>query len=150
VALPEGAGAEKPLQILLVEDNAADVRMTREALAMSKVAHALHVVGDGHEALAFVRREGAHAAAPTPDLMLLDLALPGLDGHGVLEALRRWRSKRTFPIVVLTGSRLDGDVARSYAREADSYIRKPAGVMHYAAELEFALGLARKRRAGAS
>jgi len=135
----------RPLQILLVEDNPADVRMTREALAFARIVHDLHVVGDGDQALAFLLREGAFTSAPIPDLMLLDLSLPGLSGHGVLQALRDRRAKRHFPIVVLTGSRLQSDVERSFALNADTQIVKPAGLTQYAAELRFAVGLAHPR-----
>lgn len=131
----------KPLQILLVEDNPADVRMTHEALAFANIEHELHVVGDGEQALAFLRREGGYAGAPTPDLVLLDLAIPGLDGHGVLKALRERRAPRRFPVVVVTGSKLQSDLERSYALNADTHITKPAGLLQYAAELTFAVGL---------
>jgi CheY-like chemotaxis protein len=132
---------KKPLQILLVEDSPADVRMTREALAFAGIGHELHVVGDGEQALAFLRREGAYAEAPTPDLMLLDLSMPGLGGHGVLEALRDRRVERRFPVVVITGSKLQSDLERSFALHADTQIMKPAGLRQWAAELSFAVGL---------
>jgi CheY-like chemotaxis protein len=135
----------RPLQILLVEDNPADVRMTREALAYAGVAHDLHVVGDGDQALAFLLREGAFAGMPIPDLVLLDLSLPGLSGHGVLQALRDRRARRSFPVVVLTGSKLQSDMERSFALNADTQIVKPAGLLQYAAELKFAVGLAHPR-----
>lgn len=132
----------KPLEILLVEDSLADVRITREALVMAGIVHVLHVASDGEQALAFLRREGAYADAPTPDLMLLDLSIPRLDGHGVLEELRRITPPRRFPVVVLTGSKLASDLERSYALHADTHITKPASVLLYAAELTFAAGLA--------
>jgi CheY-like chemotaxis protein len=138
----EPVESARALQILLVEDNPADVRMTREALAFARIAHDLHVVGDGDQALAFLLREGAFAGAPIPDLMLLDLSLPGLSGHGVLQALRDRRAKRSFPVVVLTGSKLQSDLERSFALNADTQIVKPAGLAQYAAELRFAVGLA--------
>lgn len=133
------------LQILLIEDNPADVRMTREALALAKVEHDLYVVGDGEHALAFLRREGEFANFPVPDLVLLDLSIPRLDGHGVLEQLRPAKTERRFPVVVLTGSKLQSDLQRSFELDADQHITKPAGLLHYASELKFAVGLARTR-----
>jgi two-component system, chemotaxis family, response regulator Rcp1 len=136
---------EKPLVILLVEDNPADVRMTQEALKLAKIEHELHVAGDGEQALAFLRKEGTYANAPDPDLMLLDLSIPRLDGHGVLSQLRPPRAERRFPVVVLTGSRLQSDLEKSFNLDADEHITKPSSVLHYASELMFACGLARPR-----
>jgi len=138
---------ERPLQILLVEDNPADVRMAREALAVTRISHELHVVRDGEEAMRFLRREQRHAQAPVPDLMLLDLSLPRTDGHAVLAELRGTRSFRRFPIVVLTGSRLQDDLRRSIELEADQHVIKPASLLQWASELMFAAGLARPQRA---
>ena len=135
----------KPLVILLVEDNPADVRMTREALKLAKIDHELHVAADGEQALAFIRREPPYADAPVPDLMLLDLSIPRLDGHGVLRELRPPRAERRFPVVVITGSRLQTDLERSFNLDADEHITKPSSVLHYASELMFACGLARPR-----
>lgn len=134
-----------PLEVLLVEDNPADVRMTREALNATRVAYHLHVVGDGESALAFLRNEGEFGAAPQLDVMLLDLSLPRMSGHDVLQALRQSAAPRSFPIVVLTGSRHERDLARSFEFSADEYITKPATMLQYAAELMFALNLARPR-----
>lgn len=131
--------ATKQLHILLAEDNPVDVRMTREALALAKIDHELHVVTDGEEALAFLYREGVYAEAPEPDLVLLDLSLPKLSGHSVLEQMRTQRAKRRFPVVVLTGSRLQRDIERSFELNADEHITKPAGLLQLAAELTFAI-----------
>ncbi len=136
-----------PLRILLVEDNPADVRMTREALKLAKIEHELHVVGDGEQALAFLKRQGPFRDAPVPDLVLLDLSIPRISGHGVLEELRSGRAERRFPVVVLTGSKLSEDIERSFALDADEHITKPAGLLHYASELMFAVGLVRPRPA---
>ncbi|HYG55276.1 MAG TPA: response regulator [Burkholderiales bacterium] len=136
---------KKPLVILLVEDNPADVRMTREALKLARIEHELHVAADGEQALAFIRKEGEYAQAPDPDLMLLDLSIPRLDGHGVLAQLRPPRAERRFPVVVITGSRLQSDLETSFKLDADEHITKPASVLHYASELMFACGLARPR-----
>lgn len=135
------------LQILLVEDNPADVRMAREALSLAKVAHQLHVVGDGEQALSFLRREGQHAGAPVPDLLLLDLSIPRIDGHGVLASLRAARAQRRFPVVVMTGSRLQYDQRRSFELDADQHVVKPSGLLQWASELMFAVGLVRPRPA---
>ena len=131
--------ATKELHILLVEDNPVDVRMTREALALAKIDNMLHVVSDGEQALAFLSREGAYAEAPEPDLVLLDISLPKLDGHAVLEKVQPLKGKRRFPVVVLTGSRMQKDIERSFELNADEHITKPAGLLHLAAELTFAI-----------
>lgn len=138
---------EKPLQILLVEDNPADVRLVREGFNLTRIPHELHVVGNGEEALQFLRRENGHADAPVPDLLLLDLSLPRKDGHSVLAELRGARGLRRFPVVVLTGSRLQYDLKRSFELEADQHVVKPSGVLQWASELMFAAGLARPRAA---
>lgn len=137
--------AARPLEILLVEDNPADVRMTREALAAIGIEHRLHVVEDGSGALEFMRREAAYAEAPRPDLVLLDLSLPRMGGHEVLSRLRTMRQERRTPVVVLTGSSNESDLARSFALEADQHIRKPPTLGQLSAELAFALNLARPR-----
>lgn len=134
-----------PLEVLLVEDNPADVRMTREALAATHVLHRLHVVEDGESALAFLRREGAFGASPQPDVMLLDLSLPRMTGHEVLRALRASGAPKRFPIVVLTGSRQEKDLVRSFEYSVDEHITKPATLPQYVTELSFALSLARPR-----
>jgi chemotaxis family two-component system response regulator Rcp1 len=144
VAEPEGAKASAtPINVLLVEDNPADVRMIREALTVSKIPHALYVVEDGESALDFVRRTGKYAAAPDTDVILLDLNIPKLHGHEVLEQLRGDRPIRRVPIVVLTGSRLEKDMARSFALHADEHIIKPTRLYEYVGELAFALGMVR-------
>lgn len=116
------------IEILLVEDSPGDVRLTREALGEAKVANRLHVVGDGVEAMAFLRREGAHAAAPRPDLVLLDLNLPRMDGREVLAAIKGDPDLRTIPVVVLTTSDAEADVLRSYNLHANCYLVKPVDV----------------------
>lgn len=130
-----------PLEILLVEDNPADVRVTREALQLTRLQHRLHVVGDGESALAFVRREGPYAQAPQLQLILLDLALPGIGGHLVLARLGAERARLGFRVVVLSGSNEVEDMRRSFDLEADEYITKPDSVLHYASRLVFACRL---------
>ena len=113
------------IQILLVEDNPGDVRLTQEALREGKVHNELSVVGDGVDALAFLRREGGFADAPKPDLILLDLNLPRKDGREVLEELKADPDLRRIPVVVLTTSKAEEDVIRSYDLHANCYITKP-------------------------
>ena len=115
----------RPIEILLVEDNPGDVRLTIEALRESKVRNHLSVARDGVEALAFVRREGAHAEAVRPDLILLDLNLPRKDGREVLAELKADPDLKTIPVVILTTSRAEQDVLRSYELQANCYISKP-------------------------
>lgn len=113
------------IQVLLVEDDAGDVLMTREAFEDNKVANTLHVVGDGVAAMEFLRKEGEYADSPTPDLVLLDLNLPRMDGREVLAAVKADATLRQIPIVVLTTSEAEEDVLRSYALHANAYVTKP-------------------------
>jgi two-component system, chemotaxis family, response regulator Rcp1 len=116
------------MQILLVEDSPADVRLTREALKDAKVLNDLHVASDGVEALAFLRKEGPHAGAPTPDLVILDLNLPRMDGKEVLVALKGDPSLRHIPVAVLTTSAEEADVYETYDLGANCYITKPVNL----------------------
>ena len=147
-AAPQGSPLAPPV-VLLVEDNPADVRMIREALTATKVPHELYVVEDGAQALEFATRTGAYrdAQVPQPDLVLLDLNIPKLHGHEVIARLRAERSLGRLPIVVMTGSRLEKDIDRSFALHADEHIIKPTRLYEYVGELAFALGLARRRAA---
>jgi CheY-like chemotaxis protein len=113
------------VDVLLVEDDPGDVLMTREAFADFKVHNKLHVVNNGVDALAFMRREGEYADAPRPDLVLLDLNLPKRDGREVLAAVKADPELRTIPIVVLTTSEAEEDVVRSYSLHANAYVTKP-------------------------
>jgi CheY-like chemotaxis protein len=113
------------IDVLLVEDDPGDVLMTREAFEHHKVRNQLHVVSDGVEALAFLRREGEHADAPRPGLVLLDLNLPRKDGRDVLEEVKNDPALRTIPIVVLTTSQAEEDILRSYNLHANAYVAKP-------------------------
>ena len=113
------------MDILLVEDNPGDARLTREALAASGVRNTLHDVRDGEQALAFLRREGAFQTAPTPDLILLDLNLPRRDGREVLEDMKGDPTLKHIPVVVLTSSQADEDILRSYRLHANCFITKP-------------------------
>ena len=115
----------KPIEILLVEDNPGDARLTREALTHSKVRNRLHHARDGEEAMAFLRREGSFADAPAPDLVLLDLNLPRRDGREVLEDIKGDPQFMHIPVVVLTSSQADEDILRSYRLHANCFITKP-------------------------
>jgi two-component system, chemotaxis family, response regulator Rcp1 len=124
VANKEGAAAP-PVEILLVEDNPGDVRLTREALREGKVYNNLHWAKDGVEALEFLRREGKYSDAPRPDIILLDLNLPKKDGREVLESIKNDDRFKQIPVVILTTSEAEEDVLRSYALHANCYITKP-------------------------
>jgi CheY-like chemotaxis protein len=113
------------VELLLVEDNAGDVELTREALDEAKVRNRLHVVSDGVEALAFLRREGPYHTAPRPDLVLLDLNLPRMDGREVLAEIKADPMLRTIPAVVLTTSEAERDILSAYRLHANAYIVKP-------------------------
>lgn len=115
----------KPIDVLLVEDDPGDVLMTREAFTENKVANRLAVVPDGVDAMAFLRKEGEYADAPTPDLVLLDLNLPRMDGREVLAAMKSDDELRRIPVVVLTTSEAEEDVLRSYSLHANAYVTKP-------------------------
>jgi len=122
----------KAAEILLVEDDPADVELTRETLADAKVLTRLHVVGDGLEALAFLRREEKHAEAPRPDLVLLDLNLPRMDGRALLAEIRADDRFKSIPVVVLTTSQAEEDIVKSYRLGANCYITKPVGLAEFA------------------
>ena len=119
------ASEAQPILILLVEDNAGDVRLTKEALKEGKVANSLHVVPDGVEALAFLKREGRYSGAPRPDLVLLDLNLPRLDGRAVLAQIKQSADLKRIPVVVLTTSKAEEDILKTYDLHANCYIQKP-------------------------
>jgi CheY-like chemotaxis protein len=113
------------LEILLVEDSPGDVRLTREAFMDAKVHINLHVSPDGADAMAYLKREGKHANAPRPDLILLDLNLPKKDGREVLEEIKASPALKIIPVVILTTSASDADILRSYMLHANCYITKP-------------------------
>jgi CheY-like chemotaxis protein len=121
----------RPVQILLVEDNAADVRLTIEALREGKVRNDLHVARDGAEAMEFLRRQGPFADAPRPDLVLLDLNLPRKDGREVLREIKDDDSLKRIPVVVLTTSSAEADILRSYSLHANCYITKPVDLEQF-------------------
>ncbi len=114
-----------PIRVLLVEDNPADADLTREGFANSTLQIELTVVGSGTEAVEFVRKRGRHAAASTPDLILLDLNLPGVDGKGVLVEIKQDAELKRIPVSILTSSKADRDIAQSYRLGANCYVVKP-------------------------
>ncbi|MFI5341856.1 MAG: response regulator [Candidatus Methylomirabilales bacterium] len=113
------------IEILLVEDNEGDARLTREAFKDGKILNALHHVWDGVEALAFLRREGAYRSVPSPDVILLDLNLPRRDGREVLAEIKGDPDLKHIPVVVLTTSNDEQDILRSYNLHANCFITKP-------------------------
>ncbi|HDR73931.1 MAG TPA: response regulator [Methanoculleus sp.] len=119
------------VEILLVEDNPGDVRLTKEALREGKVRNNLHTVMDGEEAMAFLRKEGKHAGAPRPDLILLDLNLPRKDGREVLAEIKDDEELKSIPVVILTTSQAEEDVARTYNLHANCYITKPVDLEQF-------------------
>ena len=115
----------RPIEILLVEDNPGDIRLTQEGLKEGKIFNNLSVVEDGIEALAFLRHEGKYADAPRPDLILLDLNLPRKDGREVLQEIKSDPSLRRIPVVILTTSHAEVDIIGTYNQHANCYITKP-------------------------
>ena len=121
----------KPIEIFLVEDNPGDVRLTQEAFKEGKVRNNLSVVEDGLEALAFLRREGKYAGAPRPDLILLDLNLPRKDGRLVLADIKEDPKLRSIPVVILTTSKAEEDIVRTYNLHANCFITKPVDLEQF-------------------
>ena len=115
----------REIEILMVEDSMPDVLLTREALVDAKVRNRLHVVEDGIQAMAFLRRKAPDEEAPRPDLILLDLNLPRMDGREVLVEIKGDEELRTIPVVVLTTSKAEEDILRAYRAHANCFIRKP-------------------------
>tara|TARA_R110000868_G_scaffold104557_1_gene287913 strand:+ start:952 stop:1410 length:459 start_codon:yes stop_codon:yes gene_type:complete len=115
----------RPIEILLVEDNPADVRLTQEGFKQLKVINNLHIVRDGDEALEFVFQRERYSAAPRPDIVLLDLNLPGTSGNEVLSIIKNSETHSAIPVVVLTSSESESDIAQSYSHHANCFITKP-------------------------
>lgn len=124
-------GNAKPIELLLVEDNPGDVRLTREALKQGKVWNTLHVVEDGEAALEFVHREGRFTQAPRPDLILLDLNLPKKNGREVLALIKGDESLKRIPVVILTTSQAETDIIKAYELNANCYITKPVDLKQF-------------------
>jgi two-component system, chemotaxis family, response regulator Rcp1 len=127
------------IELLLVEDNPGDVRLTKEALKDGKILNNLTVVSDGVEAMAFLRREGNYADAPRPELILLDLNLPKKDGREVLAEIKNEPDLKRIPVVILTSSAAEQDIIKSYNLHANCYITKPVDLdqfMHVVKSIE--------------
>ncbi|KAB1922322.1 response regulator [Micromonospora noduli] len=120
-----GVDSPQPVRILVVDDDPGDVLMIEEALADSDVDKIIDVVSDGEEAMEFLRAEGRHEQARRPDVILLDLNMPRMDGRQVLGAVKQDEDLRTIPIVVLTTSNADTDIVGSYTLQANAYVTKP-------------------------
>jgi CheY-like chemotaxis protein len=116
---------DAPIEVLLVEDSPGDVRLTKEAFRSANPSIHLHVATDGVEAMAFLRHQGAHAEAPRPDLILLDLNLPKMDGREVLAHIKKDDGLKGIPTVILTTSDAEVDIVKSYQLQANCYLNKP-------------------------
>ena len=125
--------AARPLELLLVEDNGGDVRLTREGLKAGHLWNNLHVVKDGVEAMAFLRRQGRFFDAPRPDLILLDLNLPKKDGRQVLAEIKADDDLKLIPVVILTSSKSEEDIVKAYGLHANCYITKPVDFPRFTA-----------------
>ena len=121
----------KLIDILLVEDDEGDVLLTKKALTNGKIYNTLSVAKDGVEALAFLRKEGEHSGAPRPDLILLDLNMPRMDGRETLAQIKQDENLRSIPVVVLTTSDSDQDILQSYDLQANCYITKPVDLKQF-------------------
>ncbi|RJQ49068.1 MAG: response regulator [Nitrospiraceae bacterium] len=117
-----------PIEVLLVEDNPADVRLMQEALKDSKVYNNLHVINDGENAMSFLRRKGKYAGVPEPHLILLDLNLPGKDGREVLDEIKNDPALKHLPVVIVTTSAAEEDILKSYCNHANCYVTKPVNL----------------------
>jgi chemotaxis family two-component system response regulator Rcp1 len=120
-----------PINVLLVEDSPGDVRLTQEAFGAANPSIQLHVATDGVEAMAFLRREGANAAAPRPNLILLDLNLPKMDGREVLALIKEDDRLKTIPTVILTTSEAEADIVKSYQLHTNCYLTKPVQLENF-------------------
>lgn len=121
----------KPIEILLVEDNPGDVRLTREALRDARVRNRMHTAGDGIEALAFLRQEGQYAGEVRPDLILLDLNMPRMNGFELLKAIKSDESLKLIPVVILTTSQAEQDIVKGYDLHANAYVTKPVDLEQF-------------------
>ena len=124
-------GLRRPIEILLVEDNPGDVRLAQEALKEGKLRSRMSVVWDGREALQFLHREGKFVGAPRPDIILLDLNLPKLNGRGVLKEIKKDQELKCIPVVILTISQNEQDIMDTYNNHANCYIVKPVDFDHF-------------------
>jgi two-component system, chemotaxis family, response regulator Rcp1 len=125
------AESARPIQILLVEDNPGDVVLTREGLRTCRISNRIHVVGDGEKALAFLGRTGEYRDAPRPDLILMDLNLPRMNGIEVLGVIKSQPGLMGIPVVILSSSSAEEDIDRAYARHANFFITKPLDLAQF-------------------
>lgn len=125
------AQLDRPIEILLAEDSPGDARLTQEALRQARVANNLSIMRNGEEALAFLRREAAHADAPRPDLILLDLNMPKLDGRELLAILKADAELCHIPVIILTTSNAPQDTMQAYKLHANSFVTKPVDVEEF-------------------
>ena len=123
--------ASRPIEILLIEDNPGDVRLTREALEDAKVLNALTVVSDGVDAMAFLRRQGKYHRAARPHLILLDLNLPKKDGREVITEIKQDPTLKSIPVVILTSSKAEEDIVKTYGLGANCYVTKPVDLERF-------------------
>jgi chemotaxis family two-component system response regulator Rcp1 len=123
--------AVRPIEILLVEDNPGDVRLTKEALKDGKIANNLSVVKDGAEAMSYLRKEDGYANAISPDLILLDLNLPKKNGQEVLVAIKSDKNLKCIPVIILTSSKMEDDILETYENQANCYIVKPVDLKQF-------------------
>ncbi len=126
-----------PIEVLLVEDNPGDVRLTQEAFKEGRVRNQLNVVGDGEEALAYLRKEGDYANKPRPDLVLLDLNMPKKDGRQVLKEIKEDERLKRIPVVILTTSEAEEDILRTYDYHANCFITKPVDLYQFLNVVKF-------------
>lgn len=121
----------RPIILLLVEDNPADVRFAQESLKDGRIQNEMHVVGDGEEALAFLRREGPYCTAATPDLILLDINLPRMDGLELMDEIQKDENLRCIPVAILTASKVEQRILKTYNLPADCFLTKPLEADRY-------------------
>jgi CheY-like chemotaxis protein len=129
--MSKAIGNGRPIEVLLIEDNPGDTDLVREGLKEGTLRNVLHVVGDGEEAMAFLKRVGKYAEVPQPDLILLDLNLPRKDGREVLAEIKADKKLKRIPVVVLTSSQAEEDIVKSYQLHANCYIPKPIGFAEF-------------------
>ena len=122
---------QESVEILIVEDNEADVFLTSTALRDAKITNTISVVTNGEEAVAYLRHEGKYVEAARPDIIFLDLNLPGMNGHKVLAAIKADPNLRAIPVIVMSGSTAESDIARAYDEQVAAYIVKPASHEEY-------------------
>jgi CheY-like chemotaxis protein len=121
----------RPIEVLIIEDNQADSHLTTTALRDARIANEVHVVEDGEEAIAFLNQQGVYSSAPRPDLIILDLNLPKIDGFQLLEEMKADARLRNIPVIVVSGSDRASDIARAYDLQIAAYLVKPINVDDY-------------------